>query len=142
MKYYEAQALLAVSAGATLHLTDAQASARDYGVTAIKGQANHFKANQPLQFKKGEVFGSTAAPGDKALELKTGAREFEARIRSDRQAAVDAKAKLLAERKKREDAVAAAFQAKRDEEARAKAAKAARQSKGLLTKAAEAVGLK
>lgn len=131
MKYFEVEGpLVTIAAGVTLHLTDAQASARKHALKAVKERANVFTTHAPTQFKRGEQFGADKAPGSMTKELTTSTAEFHARVEHDRRALAawkkgeldkrGAAARKIAEDRKRREAEQAAA-AKRKAESRAQA---------------------
>jgi len=95
MKYYRVTAPFLTVAG-QLHLTDAQADARNGMLHPIDGQPGHYATRQPVGFKLGEVFGASAdlRPGT-AEVLDMAERDFTRTVLAERRAAADKKAAIL-----------------------------------------------
>jgi hypothetical protein len=124
MKYYEAQALLAIASGALLHLTDAQAAARKVALKPLADKPGHFEAVAACSSRRARCSAAPRFPTSSTrLELKLDTRDFDARIRKDRAAIADFREKQLAERKRRAEAIAAGEKRKAEERRRATEAK-------------------
>lgn len=143
MRYYHVISAFAQVTG-TLHLTDAQATARLYALTrldAAEHGENRFTTRAPVGFKAGETFGRAEAlrlTGVESVDMNTA--QFDKRVKTERETAAAAKRKVLAERQARDEAIRRASDEKAQATARAAAAKVGRKGKGALDSVAAAAG--